>query len=664
MAAQRAHWARILFSALPQRLEFNVRANMEDGCVWIRFNERYFRWYLLFLVIVGALLAHLWFTVISSLFLLTAAQNMSLTPSALLSWITLIMLCVFFRDVAASGSGTVSIFFEDLRDRFRRYGTLLDQKTSNTLTNKERAICIFLGCFVLVSFLAVFTTFELPSVFSNARLGTILLLLLAATVQLIGWLLVKGTVSVSRPAGGEERFAAIATGVSTLVGIGCILGSQLAFHLIGKADVEFWSFVFQVERLLESSGDSITLPNGEVALRERAEFGLHVMRVLLNSLLMVAAATCGIGLLILYKSFKMTPIALRLCMRVHSDIDADYARDAASGGKFFGKFKSAFFAGWCLSAILIGFGFVGLIKFGVSCFSFGYSESSSLDFSGPVVATANMINFLGGLGEASAIGPWMSRVFFLGWTVLALSFLAISLSSLARRRIVNNKRLERLRAKTTTKEHRQLGDIASVLLKKYILPMNIVISDDPQPTASAHVTGIFRPRHYVEISKRCLDILTPEELKALIAHEMAHHVCGHCTKHNLMQWMGRWTFVGGTFVGALENSFGFELEADQTAVSHFGILPVALKTCLMKMRSDAVVQELKRRTGGLGILANSNGSGHCTLGHVSEMKSWKARLYAWFTLYTSDTGVAYWHPSVNDRIAALDAVSNAAVVSP
>ena len=70
--------------------------------------------------------------------------------------------------------------------------------------------------------------------------------------------------------------------------------------------------------------------------------------------------------------------------------------------------------------------------------------------------------------------------------------------------------------------------------------------------------------------------------------------------------------MGGAFVGALENSFGFELEADRTAVSHFGILTDSLKKCLMKMRTDAVMQELETRTGGLGMLANFDDTSKCT----------------------------------------------------
>ncbi len=332
------------------------------------------------------------------------------------------------------------------------------------------------------------------------------------------------------------------------------------------------------------------------------------------------------------------------------DIETNYARSAASGAGFLGRFKSAFLAAWILSALLIGVGLVVLTRLGASCFTFGYPERLLTDPTGPVDATANMINFLAGLGPASWIGPSLSRFFFVGWTAALLLPVALVLLSFFRSRIRNGRRLARLSARSTPGV--ELLEAAVTRFNERVgLSVELAVSKDVQPVAAAHATGMLTRRRFVEVSKRCLEILDGDELEALVAHEMAHHLCGHCTKHNLMQWLGRWTYVGGTFVGALEDSFGFELEADRAAIAKLGVRPGVLKTCLMKMRADAVVQQLQLRTGGISLVAMNQGAGRPT----SEMRRWKTRFQAWVELYRSDTAVAYWHPSIGDRINALEA---------
>jgi Zn-dependent protease with chaperone function len=163
----------------------------------------------------------------------------------------------------------------------------------------------------------------------------------------------------------------------------------------------------------------------------------------------------------------------------------------------------------------------------------------------------------------------------------------------------------------------------------------------------------------VELSERTIDILDTAEVEALIAHEFAHHICGHCRKHNLLQVLGRLTLVGDGFVGTLEDSFGNELEADRTAVTRLCIKPEVLRECLAKMHVDAVLQHSRASESVGGLALHAVGAQEppawaLTVAAPSGLvASLKRRCAAWLMLYTSEAEIAYWHPATDERIAAL-----------
>lgn len=650
VATQRASWARILLSSLPQRVDFELRPEPGGNGTLLRYNERYFGWYLVFLLVLAGLFGQRWIELVTAFLRLASAPDIPQEFSVLSIWVTGACMFIFCRAFLASGAGTVSLVFEDLREKLRGYGTLLDQSAAGSLTTKALITYLFCIYMLLVSMLAVLPfCAHFIGVLRGGSRGTIVLFFVIFAICAIGLLLVKGVTAAVRPAGGEERFAAVATGMSTLIGVMCILAGQLSFLLLGLTTDEFWVLLLHAQRELASTADLIILLEGKLVARERVELGLTFARVLANFLLAMVVAVWTVGAELLIRSITTAPIILTMCRRIHVDIETNYARSAASGAGFLGRFRSAFLAAWILSALLIGVGLVVLAGLGASCLIFGYPERLPTDPTGPVDATANVINFLAGLGQASWVGPSLSRLLFVGWTAAVLLPVALVLLGFLRSRIRNGRRLARLSASSTPGV--ELLEAAITRFNERVgLSVELAVSQDEQPVAAAHATGMLTRRRFVEVSKRCLDILDRDELEALVAHEMAHHLCGHCTKHNLMQWLGRWTYVGGTFVGALEDSFGFELEADRAAIAKLGVGPGVMKTCLMKMRADAVVQQLQVRAGGISLVAMNDRAGRPT----SEMRRWKTRFQAWVELYTADAAVAYWHPSIGERIKALE----------
>ena len=71
-------------------------------------------------------------------------------------------------------------------------------------------------------------------------------------------------------------------------------------------------------------------------------------------------------------------------------------------------------------------------------------------------------------------------------------------------------------------------------------------------------------------------MLAPDELNALLAHELSHCIAKHCNIDNLLRFLGRCSFVGDGFARMMQDTFGYEVRADQLALEAFGVRPDAL----------------------------------------------------------------------------------------
>jgi Zn-dependent protease with chaperone function len=160
--------------------------------------------------------------------------------------------------------------------------------------------------------------------------------------------------------------------------------------------------------------------------------------------------------------------------------------------------------------------------------------------------------------------------------------------------------------------------------------------------------------------------LNSEELEALLAHELAHHVLHHCVRDNLLQFLGRLTVVGDGFTRALEDSFGYELEADRAAVVRLGVDPAALKGCLETIQQDAATNEDTVAPLVAGLSALGIAPSHCAeilRQGPSSLSFWSRWRLAWrlyVDQFTGNMNTSYWHPAIEERIAAL-AMSSAPI---
>lgn len=253
-ATQRASWARVLLSSLPQRVDFELRSEPGGNGTLLRYNERYAPWYLVFLVALAGFFGQRWIESVTGLFRLASAPDIPQDFSVLSLWITGGFFLIFGRAFLASGAGTVPLLFEDLRERLREYGTVLDQHEARTLTTKAFFSCLFLSYVMLASVLAVLPfCVDYIGVLQAGSVGTIVLSVTVVAICAIGLLAIKGVAAIVRPAGGEERFAAVATGMSILIAVMCFLAAQLSFLLLGQTTDELWVLLFRAQHRLAST---------------------------------------------------------------------------------------------------------------------------------------------------------------------------------------------------------------------------------------------------------------------------------------------------------------------------------------------------------------------------------------------------------------------------
>lgn len=651
---QRAGWFRVLASAFPQRIAFEIQSNSKDGGVHLRYDEQLAPWYLTILVAVAAIMTPFWFDSMAMIFRFAAAPTQTQEFHALQIWVSGIVGVVFVRLMLASGAGTTSMLLEDIRSRLRHLGAGVDQQQTGTITTKLLISLLFMFHLLAVMLLGVFSVRSPMSLFTSGKPANSLVAMVAiALLLVIMFAIVKGTLKTVRPIGGEERFAMVATGVSLQVGVIALLALQLGFLLLGQTDDEVWAIVFRVVRFLEMDDGQVRAAGLEHLSRHRFEIGFNMVRIIGHTFLMMAAATVCVGIILVLRSVRLAPFVRRMCERVHVDIETDYGRAAASGEVFRKRSRRSFLLAWSLSAAVIAAGLFGLLRFAITSFQFRYAGRTPDATIGAVDATANVINLLVGIGEHSPVGPFLSRVFFCCWATVMLLPLILSL---LHGRVSSRRRRHDLVAlsESLPAEAAELNREFKEMVSSAGLVVRLAISPGHQPRAAAHRMGLLRPHKFVQLSQRCLKLLNAEEQKALVAHELGHHLRGHCQKHNIMQWLGRLTYVGGTYVTSMEDSYGFELQADRAAVEQFDIDPAVLRKCLMKMRADAVVQRLRETNAGLGVLPGTDSPGRVDVPHSMGFPGWRIALRDWYALVRTDAEIAYWHPSVGDRIHALD----------
>ena len=194
-------------------------------------------------------------------------------------------------------------------------------------------------------------------------------------------------------------------------------------------------------------------------------------------------------------------------------------------------------------------------------------------------------------------------------------------------------------------------------------PVRLAVLPVPEPYVAAHCFGLWGREQVIAVSEGALEDFDVEELQALFAHELVHLQRGHCRTAVLLRWLGRLTFTGDAFVLALQNSFGYEQEADRLVLERGWASAEALERCLVKMRHmppgriglyDAAgsVSE-RRRLVEQRLQADEEKVLAGGLLTLPLHRRWRLAWRLFRRQYFEAMDLHYWHPSYEERLAAV-----------
>lgn len=209
----------------------------------------------------------------------------------------------------------------------------------------------------------------------------------------------------------------------------------------------------------------------------------------------------------------------------------------------------------------------------------------------------------------------------------------------------------------------QVVDVIRELSGRSERPPRVAVTHSTGYSPMSHVYGVVHPECWIEIPDRLLQLFQRSNrralLRAVLAHELAHHQLRHCTRANLWRAVGRVLLLGDGFVQSLIDSYRQEQDADRVAVSHFAVEPKHLIAALWlttnSMAADIV--STGASSAGIGFVSNRTTlyGKMLTAGWrgLSRMDRWRLSLWCFLGLYTGGDRMAYWHPHTDERVKTI-----------
>lgn len=653
--------SRRVWLGLRQTTTYRVSLDPVHNRTLIRCDARYSTLSRYVLTAFFTITAYVWVLGFSS-FLTVMSSPIAMTGQAL--WGPVLGVClllVLTMLVTSSGSSRVYQVLDELRRTLRVSGLVLDKDRKLSRPRQAVVGLALLVYLLTISGAAVMLSGTVaPSIVGESPYATAGTLALGVLLALLITGVLLGVLAVRR-FGADERLVLVTPAMTSSLALLLVLTGYLAFFMLLGLDREGWSMVLTATDLLASGDDPVVWDTGQRIPRSEVSFAVGQAKAIIATLLGLAMLMWGLAAVLLWRSVSTAHIVAATSVNLKVDQQAGYSRAAASGTGFMAPFRVTLSVVWVLTSVLVVTGSALHVSVGRAALEDLDADSAARP-SSVVTTTAYAADVLLELGPRTS--QWLSRIFWACSSCALVALYATSIGHYLWRRRQLHKRLQRARGDQITPALRaRLEGVASTLAKRtgasrpYIVP-----HVGTRAHAGAHMCGLFFPERYVEVSLGALDALADQELEAIMAHEWSHHVRGHCRWHNVLQLAGRLTLFGGGFVGALQDSFGYELDADRTAVLQFGVRPDALKSALLKMRAQNALLSLCRSRSVQG-LAFAEASESAVPGHGQSVQglTFAGRLVRnarmWLAIYTSEGDISYWHPSIARRLSAIDQLS-------
>lgn len=397
----------------------------------------------------------------------------------------------------------------------------------------------------------------------------------------------------------------------------------------------------------------------EVALRAAPRLADELQTWAASGLLL-AGVVGVIGLVLAGKGLLLTLDTWLPVARLHRAHRSGVDRQAVSDPTALWRFRRLFLPLWLVSGILL----FALLGHGLlSALETLAPRLSPLGVRAVERSATTLVLALGRPPEEA----WSLSVARVGWALYGLGAMALSALSLGQ--LARQRRRERreLTASAATQEatcdplwERWQAVVDRLCRTAGLGPVCLLFDSGSDYGAQAHRVGLLHPKRFVEVSRRCLEELEPEEVEALLAHELAHHLLGHCRRVNLLRWLGRASFVGDAFALTIQATAWYEHAADAVAVGErFGVARPELLGAIVKLHhlgsaggleADADPRGLRAVPASLEKRVNLPAGGPAALPwHERWPLAWEVFRLQYFEAMETH----YWHPEKVERKAEL-----------
>ncbi len=571
-------------------------------------------------------------------------------PALALPAVGIILLFVFAQALTSPFSRPMTLATIGLRDALARGGLVLEKLPHGHRRWDVRVglafICTFFGSGIAT---VLYAAPGLAGAMqpSSQSIGWTLL---AGAIAVCGAVLVVFAFFVARRIGAGDRFTPAIPTLNFVLGLCLFLASPLCASLLGKLDRDLWNQAFRAR-------DWVACPQAfgseQPVSPANAVFGVRLFRLLVLLCLGAGALLWTLAGFFFVKSLRSLDLVVALAGVLRTKPEAGDVRAATSGRDILGFFRVTLVLSWTTFGALV----LGGILLTTWCTWTELVRGSELPATGKIGFTGGVglgLDFL--LGSAPGTHVVLVRWLAAGLsTALVVAIVASVGSLLLRWRTAGRTLHSQSNAEALEKVNAAASPLASLMIAHGRRVPGITIVDAETPFAGSTTTARFRP--LVLVSTKLVKLLDPAELRAILAHECAHHWAGDVRRHSVLQFLGRLTLFGDAFVGVLEDSFEYELRADRLAISLFSTPPDTLCSALVKIHASSIAhagQCERTSRGSRGLLAAAAmPPGTAITAVASFTQRWRGRVVQWLRVYTSDSAMSYWHPSISDRIVRL-----------
>ncbi len=628
----------IIKQGVPQRWVWNVAPISSSDSLICRFDQRWFGWYRISIICLMLLLADFWLDAIPTLYKFKTEYgtlHLGATINFLCGWTILFMLSLIFL---RSDEVPANSHIEELRDLIRKEDATIESIGTNILTRSlwaGVAIIVYLVFILAIAFQksGISLHVEFTNTLSTHPISFFLMAMLS--ILIMGFILLLVLTTLRSEA--SSRLTPFLPTMNLLAGIIFFMGAQIPLHKLGDTNSYHWTPEFTYR--------AIHLP--------------FKVFLLLSSILFF----CSIGMWFIWKSIVLAYGLRKTIYRLRFD-EISAERNSVVSGRGFLRFIR-YWAFLAIITIIILYIIALTSSFSIMQSTWSPEDILNEESLGAMRGLSHSLEFFIGSEYEWKSTLLISRVVCGVFSSLLPLTILVSVGTRLFTRICLARRLS---ARNKLDESEVQNEIQAFIKEKwnskYSTPFpSVVINANKGVLAAAHCFGFLKKKRFIELSTNLIKQLDISEIKALASHELAHHFHNHCSRHNRWQLLGRITLLGGGAIGILEDSFGWELEADRVAVRIFGTPPETLKNALIKIYIEQQIplQETPFRKSpsglptkpSLGEYADPNGP----LTNKTRIK-FTQYIRSWLELYSSDTLITYWHPSLKERIIQLNELSS------